>query len=52
MNRDYTSDIKQAERFMYDNSIYMLNMFEKKIDSFINLKSKKQREKELSINRQ
>ncbi len=37
---------------MFDNSIYMLNMFEKKVDSFINVKSKKQREKELSLNRQ
>ncbi len=30
---------------MFDNSIYMLNMFEKKIDSFINYKSKKVKEK-------
>jgi hypothetical protein len=45
MNKDYTSDIKQVERFMFDNSVYMLNMFEKKVDSFINLKSKKLRDK-------
>ena len=52
MNKDYSSDIKQVERFMFDNSIYLLNMFEKKIDSFINTKTKKQREKDLNVYRQ
>lgn len=37
-----TSDIKQVERFIMDNSVYLLNMFEKKVDSFITNKNKKQ----------
>lgn len=45
MNKDLTSDIKQVERFMLDNSVYLLNMFEKKIDSFVSTKTKKQRDK-------
>jgi hypothetical protein len=52
MNKDLTSDIKLVERFMFDNSIYLLNMFEKKVDSFITTKTKKQKEKELAIIRQ
>lgn len=46
MNPDCYSDIKLAERFFFENSIYLLNMFEKKLDSFINSKPKKVRERE------
>lgn len=46
MNPDYYSDVKLAERFFFENSIYLLNMFEKKLDSFINSKSRKGRERE------
>jgi hypothetical protein len=43
MNPDYYSDIKLAERFIFESSIYLLNMFEKKIDSFIQNKTKQAR---------
>lgn len=43
MNPDCYSDVKLAERFFFENSIYLLNMFEKKLDSFINSKPKKVR---------
>lgn len=46
MNPDCYSDVKLAERFFFENSIYLLNMFEKKLDSFINSKPKKVRERE------
>ena len=35
MNADGYSDIRFSERFIFENSIYLLNMFEKKVDSFL-----------------
>ena len=52
MNTDYTSDIKQVQRFMFDNSVYLLNMFQKKVDSFIGSKNKQSKEKDLQHIRQ
>lgn len=34
MNPDCSSDIRQVERLIFDNSIYLLTMFDKKIPSF------------------
>jgi hypothetical protein len=48
MNPDYYSDVKLAERFFFENSIYLLNMFEKKVDSFINNKTRQARERDRS----
>lgn len=46
MNPDYYSDIKLAERLIFENSIYLLNMFDKKVDSFITNKTKQARDRE------
>jgi hypothetical protein len=34
MNPDYTSDIRLVERFIFEHNLYLLTMFEKKVDSF------------------
>ena len=36
MNPDYTSDIRLVERFIFEHSLYLLHMFDKKIHSFSN----------------
>lgn len=36
MNPDCSSDIRQVERLIFDNNIYLLTMFDKKIPSFSN----------------
>jgi hypothetical protein len=43
MNPDYYSEVKLAERFFFENSIYLLGMFEKKVDSFISNKTRQAR---------
>ena len=34
MNPDYTSDLKLVERYIVSYSLYLLTMFEKKVDTF------------------
>lgn len=45
MKRDYYSDIKLAERIIFENTGYLLTMLDKKVDSFTSLKTGANREK-------
>jgi hypothetical protein len=45
MNPDCYSDVKLAERFFFENNIYLLDMFEKKVDSFTSNKTRQGRER-------
>ena len=39
MKRDYYSDVKLAERLIFENSAYLLTMLDKKVDSFTSHKT-------------
>lgn len=45
MNPDYYSEVKLAERFFFESNIYLLNMFEKKVESFTSNKTRQGRER-------
>lgn len=40
MNPDYTSDIREVDRFLHEKSILLLTLFDKKIDSLTPVHSK------------
>ena len=41
MNPDYTSNIRIADRFIFQSSLYLLTMFQNKIETFTPIQNPK-----------